>query len=420
MIKIRNVDMEQFKNTLTLAPRNERGIILMITLVMLVMATVIGLAAIRTSSTEVKLGGNERIAKEVLFAAETGIQHARRQIKGVGFPNAVAATQPWLTVNDFNGIQYDVTVSTTNHNNVAAPPNSVFLTSKATFPNGYTRTLEAEIYDPLANLPINFSLGAVGNFSRIRFKGNAVVNGNLPDGTGSYIDQTTGLPVTIPAETVGSECAQNKAGVAVDNMDAYSAVEVQDSSNLTGSPDAQLRAADMTPSMVQAMSADMAQYADRTYELNDTHDNTTIMGDHTWGTAGDPQVTSINMTGGDVRTTFGGKVKGHGILIINADNAMDRAEIKFDSDFQWHGLIIVTGRSRFKLRDEDGSNTKTTIIGSLLAANTLPDGLSEEQVRLRMSSTDTLVQYSCDALTKAASTSASILLNSWHEITAGT
>jgi hypothetical protein len=419
MMEKRNKKNVQSIKILKHAPSNERGIILMITLVMLVMVTVIGLAAIRTSSTEVKLGGNERIAKEVLFAAESGVQHVRRAINGVGFANAVAANQPWMVVTDFNGIRYEVTVSDRNSKNDLAPTNSVFLTSQAIYPNGYTRTIEAEIYDPFASLPINYSIGAVGNFSRIRFQGDSVVNGNLPGAATFYPDQDTGAPVQIPEETVGNQCAQNKAAVAVDNMDSYSAIEIQNSTNVTGSPDTQLRASDMTPTMIQDMSADMAQYADKTYNLNDSHNNTTILGDNNWGSVDEPEVTVINMTGDDVRTTFGGKVKGYGILIINAENAMSRAEVRFDADFEWHGLIIVTGRSRFRLRDDDGSSTKTTIIGSLLAANTSPDG-AEEQVRLRLASPDTLVQYSCNTLTNAASAAASIILNSWHEITSGT
>ncbi|HIE65109.1 MAG: pilus assembly PilX N-terminal domain-containing protein [Nitrospira sp.] len=415
-----NKELKQFKETLKHVPRNERGIIMMITLVMLVMVTVIGLVSIRTSSTEVKLGGNERIAKEVLFAAESGIQHARRAIKGVGFTAALLANQPWLSVNDFNGISYTVRVTNTNSRDIAAPQNSVFLTSQATYPNGYTRTIEAEVYDPLAILPINYSLGAVGNFSRIRFRGGSVVKGNLPDGLRSYNDAITGEPITIPEELVDPDpdntCAQNKAGVAVDNMTSFEEIEIDNSINVTGSPDIQLRAADMTPTMIQDMSADMAQYADRVYHLNDDNDGNVFPGVNLWGTKDDPQITTINMTGNDIRTTFDGDVKGYGILIINADDAMKRAEIKFDSDFEWHGVIIVTGSSRFRLRDDSGGDTTTTIIGSLLAANTSDDG-AEEQVRLRLDSPDTLVQYSCDAISATASTAASIMLNSWHEIT---
>ncbi|MFQ5950385.1 MAG: PilX N-terminal domain-containing pilus assembly protein, partial [Nitrospiria bacterium] len=52
---------------------NQRGMALIICLLMLVVVTTIGLTSIMTSSMEIRLGGNERVTSETLYAAEAGV-----------------------------------------------------------------------------------------------------------------------------------------------------------------------------------------------------------------------------------------------------------------------------------------------------------------------------------------------------------
>lgn len=56
---------------------NETGAALLMNMVMLVILTLIGTAAINTSSFEIKMSGAEKNKKAAFYAAEAGIEHAK-------------------------------------------------------------------------------------------------------------------------------------------------------------------------------------------------------------------------------------------------------------------------------------------------------------------------------------------------------
>jgi hypothetical protein len=57
-------------------PRRERGSVLVIALIMIVLLTIIGISASKTSEIEIMIAGNERIAKENLYLAEAAVRRA--------------------------------------------------------------------------------------------------------------------------------------------------------------------------------------------------------------------------------------------------------------------------------------------------------------------------------------------------------
>jgi len=59
---------------------NERGIALVIALILLSILTIIGLAAINTSTIEVLISGSEKERQEAFYAADGGIQYGLQQI----------------------------------------------------------------------------------------------------------------------------------------------------------------------------------------------------------------------------------------------------------------------------------------------------------------------------------------------------
>jgi Tfp pilus assembly protein PilX len=61
--------------------RNSEGAALVLALLVMAAASVIGVMAVTTSSIEMKISGNERIAKETFYAAEAGIEHIRGLLK---------------------------------------------------------------------------------------------------------------------------------------------------------------------------------------------------------------------------------------------------------------------------------------------------------------------------------------------------
>jgi len=380
---------------------NERGMALLISLLMLVMVTTLGMASISSTSTELRLGGNKRATAEILYAAEAGVQHALQALKGQNFDVVVAASigQSWLTVNDFNGttgMGYTIKVSRTSNSGKAAASNSVFVTSTAVHPSGGSKIIEAEISNPALTIPVNASMSVSGNFSRIRFGGSATINGDLPPGE---------TPVN------GSDCAEHKAGISVDSMDTYSDIEVKknEADNITGlgmTPSIQLRPSDMSPMQVQNAAYLLAEKADRTIVVDDQK---ITNNDVVWGTAAKPEVTIIMMTGEDARIKFTGNASGYGILIINSE-AYKKGRVEFEGNFSWNGLIIVTGDTGF---DRMKANGNDSISGGIILANTSED-TSIENFRIK-SNGNTSIQYSCNDLSKAVG-NVSLVLNSWHEI----
>jgi hypothetical protein len=62
------------------AKANERGSVLVIALIMLVLLTVLGITATSTSNIELQIAGNERNYKRAFFIANAGIEHARSSL----------------------------------------------------------------------------------------------------------------------------------------------------------------------------------------------------------------------------------------------------------------------------------------------------------------------------------------------------
>ncbi len=56
--------------------RNEKGIVLVVALLLLLALTLIGIASISTTNFEGLISGNERVANAAFFASEAGIQVA--------------------------------------------------------------------------------------------------------------------------------------------------------------------------------------------------------------------------------------------------------------------------------------------------------------------------------------------------------
>jgi type IV pilus assembly protein PilX len=125
--------MHRFVRTIN----NNRGSVLVIGLLTLVLLTMIGMAATTTSSIEVQIAGNDRAYKEAFYAAEFGLSIAERTTRG--FTSRVdlnedadttdglygrGAQPEWKTLNWNNedSLQVSTADMPTNMQNVAARP----------------------------------------------------------------------------------------------------------------------------------------------------------------------------------------------------------------------------------------------------------------------------------------------------------
>lgn len=79
-------------NKLTQISNNERGAALLMTMVMLVILTLIGIAATKTSTFEIKFSGVEKNKKAAFYTAEAGIEHAKKLMDGETFDSG---TETW-------------------------------------------------------------------------------------------------------------------------------------------------------------------------------------------------------------------------------------------------------------------------------------------------------------------------------------
>lgn len=82
-------------------PRNQRGVTLIITMLMLVLITIVGISTIRSSTTDEKMAGAMRDRDKAFQAAEAAVQLCLNQIKNETYsgtpltPAAATATSNW-------------------------------------------------------------------------------------------------------------------------------------------------------------------------------------------------------------------------------------------------------------------------------------------------------------------------------------
>jgi Tfp pilus assembly protein PilX len=85
--------------------KNEDGSVLVLALVMLVLLTLLGIAASRTSSIEIQVSGNDTIYKQNLYMAEAGAMEAAQELENRDLETNAPA---WLlaigTVNEATDI----------------------------------------------------------------------------------------------------------------------------------------------------------------------------------------------------------------------------------------------------------------------------------------------------------------------------
>jgi hypothetical protein len=60
--------------------RNEKGLVLIIALLILLVLTLIGISAISTTTFETNISGNERVGTDAFYASEAGIQIGLNQL----------------------------------------------------------------------------------------------------------------------------------------------------------------------------------------------------------------------------------------------------------------------------------------------------------------------------------------------------
>lgn len=94
----------KFKDTIN----NENGFVIVIALIMLAIVTVIGIAATRTSETELQISGNEKLHKLSFYAAEAARGYVADDTSLYGGDNITAGVSIYFPNNADSSATYEL------------------------------------------------------------------------------------------------------------------------------------------------------------------------------------------------------------------------------------------------------------------------------------------------------------------------
>jgi Tfp pilus assembly protein PilX len=74
--------------------KNEKGAVLVIGLLLILVLTILGMGAMLTTGMELKIARNDRSAKRVFYVTEAGTEDARSRLQSVGSTSPISDNQP--------------------------------------------------------------------------------------------------------------------------------------------------------------------------------------------------------------------------------------------------------------------------------------------------------------------------------------
>ncbi len=385
------------KNCLKAAYGNERGIVLAVVLMFLVILGAMGSAAVMKTRGAIKISDNYKDSEEMFYAAQAGTEHAREVLREINATSTDSSsfTDELATASGSNGIldgyvsgsddlpiinatlgngTYTVYLTndlTDGYSNAIDTNKTVMFTSVASGPQGHEAVIETTVsaYE-FFNFPGAITLlGEGANF--------AGGNSNAKELHG---DDQCATPVVFPAKPV----------VAISSILPMDLLGVQ--SNINGSkPDTYYTkdelGLDVTASsrpdlIASVIPTSMLLVIQNNYGINllDPNDLDALVtmlmgisfatvapggssaGTVNVGTPGDPKVVVVN-------GNFDLNGNGAGILVVIG-------QLTFRGNVNYDGIVLVIGEGYMK-RNGGGNGT---ISGGILVANTAnltpgPDGI---------------------------------------------
>lgn len=352
--------------------RDERGVALVITLLVGALLLLLGSHVMVASMTEKTIASNEVNAARAFYLAEAGIQHAKKSLEPLDLSavlNGTATVFAGANAVNLAGGSYAVQVT----NNIAAngfprgttpadPSNSgtvdgdeiVVVTSTATFRN--SQQIVETVLQKTSSLPT--IPGAVVQVSN--GWNDLDVGGTIAgfDESKTCTDQAghfhRGGTVIIQGNTVTGNPAARKYDAAIDNP-------------MWNDPNAVV-------AMVEKWMNDPSAVK--------------ITGDtppKTLGKKNQPQITVWDPTSTDTDSNSKAAFEGYGILIM-----VGRVNLK--TPFEFHGLIVAYGGKEMAIEGGNGQ----VLHGAILAANNVPSPSGEATEVGVLNGAK--VNYNCDAL----------------------
>lgn len=123
--------------------KNEEGAVLVIALMLLAVVTILGVAALNTTTTEIRISGNEKVYKQAFYSAEAGIAYAIQS--GVNIFPPAEGKNAWTkiaTPADLTGAAPGTVLEYWDN---GSPPRRVEVRSTGNVPGGGTSIIIAGI-----------------------------------------------------------------------------------------------------------------------------------------------------------------------------------------------------------------------------------------------------------------------------------
>lgn len=378
----------------------ERGIALVIALLVMVLLSILGVTFLSMSATEIAIASNEVAASRAFFLTEAGTALAKRTLRSSANWNIqLAAAQPFpcpaLVPASLGTCSYRIENDTADPGGPTTDTNNLVII-KAT---GQSLTAAREVhlaFTRLDGIPAPpASLLSVGVSSNISFSGNAFsIDGNnwIPPSDGgapatqdnSACTSTTApkFGIGVPNTTHQLEVKNNLSNPQQDNV-------IGASPNPPWSPASAIPSIGVDTTLTQDQLVALADYllplADVTYSPG------TSISSGTLGTQAYPKIVVVDATGysgSDPALTLSA-TSGAGILIVK------NGTLRFTGTSQWVGVVIVVG-SNVGI-DVRGGGNKSLYGATLLAEDT------NVSATVAAGEGNLEIRYSCDGIDVANS-----------------
>jgi hypothetical protein len=354
---------------------DERGVVLVISLLLLTLLIGAGAGTSVLVRTDLKISRNLKNGTQAFYLAEAGVEWAKQHIKDTATnPPYPTGTTRSLSPGTFTVVYKDPTKVTKLKSTVTVQSTGQLGESASIVQALLTKTYEIA----------DAALGIRGDGLDARFKGKSfLVDGRDYD------------PVT--QQLVGGAKAQ--FGISVSSLEAKKKVidklSSQQSDHIVGKG-ASAPSVEKTDFLSSAETArvadDLCNVPGAIVQDIDSSGSLTISGDTTYGTRESPGLYCFNglADSGDW-VDVGGNFNGVGIFIVR------NADLVASDSFLWEGLIIVSGTNiGFRVK---GKGDKE-IYGSLMINERgTDDGIKTEEIKLQGA---LKLRYSSSALARAA------------------
>ncbi len=396
---------------------NERGMVLVVTLMMVVILVLLGSVAVQNSTTDLKIAGNQKTGLQAFYAAEAGIAEAMERLRGAatadsyaGDPAAassplwssyILASNSWQLSDDadYSASYQNYIPTAASHTNTAITANSlqsaipylVKIRHKTEYDAelaGHRPVYSPHYYDNDGNTGLHSNAASPGNIiywgygnpatpaAALQFTSSAATGHSPVEIITGYGKNGTSLkriraevvhnpgPVVAAAIYAKGDITGNGSAMVVSGTDNCGAVvakpptytKAPSVTNPNGSPSL---IPDPPGPQQGTLDIDIAGYVN---ELKGSA-NVLITSDTNGATYGSSAnyVTVYSNTGNpyNVQGLKLQNVIGYGVLLVDGD-------LELGGGFVWYGLVLCTGVMTF-----NGGGAGVNIRGAVLANQTV-------------------------------------------------